>query len=91
MTRSGELKRGCNLIWIGLDGQGAYVKFARCPEGASKEDWVTFMMSDGASSFNDGGVLSAADIENGRAERVNKGRHLNNTIVASGSETSQNW
>lgn len=64
--------------------------FARCSEAASKEDLVTFMMSDGASRFTDGGVLSAADIEAGRAARANKGRHLKNTISASRYEISQN-
>ena len=90
ITRYGELKRGCSLILNGADGQRGNVMFARCSEGASKEGWVIFMVSDGATIFNDGGVLSAADIETGRAEMTNRGRHLNNTILASRCEIPHN-
>ena len=63
MVRCGKSKGRCKGIWYGCGGQGAYVRFRRCPSGAFMEVLVILMRFNGRSSFRGKGVLSATAIE----------------------------
>ena len=63
MVRSGKAKGRYIWIWYGCGGQGANVRFGRCPSGSFREELVMLMRSNGRSLFGGEDILRATEIE----------------------------
>ena len=84
--RCGKPKRGYMGISNGIAGQGAYVRFGRCPDRAFREELVMLMKFDKMSLLRGDGILSAADAATRRANKTAHRKGHPRSIFAPSSE-----
>ncbi len=80
--KCGRRNREYRGISNGNAGQGAYVRFGRCPGRAFWEDPVMLMGFDKISLLRGDGILSAADAETRRANKTAHRKGRPNNIFA---------